>query len=155
MQKQQRSHKSGSRPEFRNPDKFQLLPFREWIRRNLPSGSDGFVCEDLDLVVRVFGEWFGQDSIGRFMLIELKFMGTRLGRAQRMTFGLVDRLLRAGDPDAKRYRGYFVLEYSDEDWDLAEFRVNGVGVTQEELFGFLLFMPNPKIEPFVFHEVSL
>ena len=25
-----------ARPTFRNPDKFQVLPFREWMRNNIP-----------------------------------------------------------------------------------------------------------------------
>jgi len=41
-----------NKPKFRHPDKFQVLPWREYIRQNLPSGAEGFVAEDLDLIIR-------------------------------------------------------------------------------------------------------
>ena len=41
-----------NKPKFRHPDKFQVLPWREYIRQNLPPGAEGFVAEDLDLIIR-------------------------------------------------------------------------------------------------------
>lgn len=125
------------RPTFRNPDKFQVLPFREWIRNNMPSGRDGFVAEDLDLVVRLYGPRFHTDATGKFMLIELKHGNTQPAIAQQKTFGLIDALLRKADPEQKRYLGYFVVNYDNEDWNVSTFRINGKPVTLYELKSFL------------------
>lgn len=94
---------------FRNPDKFQVLPLREYIRQEFPRGSDGLVAEDLDLVIRHFGSNYGTDAKGRLMLIEQKHAGYGIGTAQQKTFGLIDELLRRGDPDGQRYLGYYLL----------------------------------------------
>ena len=126
------------KPAFRNPDKFQLLPFREWCREHLPPGNEGIVIEDLDLLVRHFGAEHGTDAIGRFMLCELKFDTSMIGTAQRRTFGLLDGLLRAGDKDGDRYLGYYIINYDNEDWNRANFRVNGQVLIHEKFWGFLM-----------------
>lgn len=127
------------KPTFRNPDKFQILPFREWIRGNLPCGRDGYVVEDLDLVLRVFGKRYMTDGIGRFMFVELKFGDSFIGVAQKKTFGLIHGLLRVADPKGERYLGYFVVQYDNEDWELANFKINHQEITQEDFFKFLSF----------------
>lgn len=121
---------------FRNPDILQVLPFREWLREKMPSGRDGFVVEDLDLVVRWFGRNYGYDSRGAFMLMDLKFGSAQLGIAQEKTFGLMDGLLRQADPDFERYLGFFLIQYTDEDWDRAQFRINFKGVTHQQFMDF-------------------
>ena len=132
-------------PEFRHPDKVQLLLFREYLRQNMPSSSDGYVVEDLDLVIRAFQPsrpskfQFQTDDEGKFRLIELKYGNAWITNGQRRTFGLMDRLMRVGDPDRKRYLGYFVVQYSHEDWNLADFRINGKQVTRDVFHRFLLF----------------
>ena len=125
-----------AQPVFRNPDKFQILPFREWLRKNMPSGTDGFVVEDLDLVIRVYGPNFESDAEGKFILVELKYGMAWIGRAKKMTFGLIHRLLRETDSHRQRYLGFYVLNYDDEDWDKANFKVNGLILSKEELLDF-------------------
>jgi len=127
-------------PRFRNPDKLQVLPYRDWLWRNLPPGRSGYVVEDLDLVLRIYGPMYDSDADGRLMFVELKFGNTTINPAQRKTFGLIDNLMRRGDPDGRRYAGYFVLNYADEDWDVSSwFRVNGVSLTREQLIAFVQF----------------
>jgi len=126
-------------PEFRHPEKFQQLPSRDWIRKNMPSGDAGFVAEDLDLILRVYGNSFHTDNTGKFMLVEQKFGNSWIQHAQRMTFGLLDRLLRQADPEGARYAGFFILQFSDDDWDKAEFKINRQPVTREELLSFFAF----------------
>jgi len=123
-------------PTFRNPDKFQQLSFRDWFRKNKPSGKEGYVVEDLDLVLRIFGANFHTDATGKFILIELKFKNAWIGPAQKRTFSLINSLLRQGDPERKRYLGYYVVQYDNEDWDKASFRINRVKVTCEEFDKF-------------------
>ena len=135
------------KPKFRNPDKFQVLPFRKWLRNNLPEGTDGVVLEDVDLVSRIYGIRQGTDDWGKIMYIELKFGNTGLDTAKNWTFKLMDALARAGDPAAKKYRGYFLINYSNENWDIAKFKINGINVSKEELKSFFLFKPYPKILP--------
>lgn len=124
------------KPIFRNPDKLQVLPYREWLRHNMPNAGYGFVVEDLDLVVRWFGQNYGFDSTGAFMLIELKHGNSDLGIAQTKLWGLIDGMLRKADPEYKRYFGFYLIQYSCEDWDTALFRINHHAVTKEQFIGF-------------------
>jgi hypothetical protein len=103
----------------------------------MPSGSEGFVTEDLDLVVRLFGAKYNTDATGKFMLIELKHGNAQPAIAQQKTFGLIDSLLRKADPNKQRYLGYFILNYDNEDWNKANFRVNGKPYTLRQLTRFL------------------
>lgn len=124
-------------PRFRHPERFQLLKFREWIRRNKPAGWKGFTAEDLDLVIRVYGGDYGQDQSGCFALMELKYGRAGLGTSKRRLFGMIDALLRCADPEGHRYKGFFVVQYDDEDWDKANFTVNRRPLTREEFLEFL------------------
>jgi len=128
-----------AKPIFRNDDKFQRLPHRDWLREKQPHGNQGYVVEDLDLVLRVYGDNYEADGKGCFMLCELKFHPHSPGYAQRKTFGLVDELLRAADPDKRRYAGYFLIQYDNEDWDLSSFWVNGVSMERDEFLKFTSF----------------
>lgn len=110
-------------PIFEHPELFQVLPWREWIRRTMPGGVEGFVFEDLDLVVRRFGR---DDPLGRFMFVEMKYGTASLDTAQQWTFGLIDWLLRRADPKRIRYIGYYLLQYPDKDPEKCVFvLVNG------------------------------
>ena len=125
--------------EFRNGDKFQILPHREWIRKQLPPGRDGVVVEDLDLVLRVYGERFNTDATGKFMFVELKYGSALPGIAQKKTFGLIDDLLKKADPEGIRYKGYWVLQYTNENWDVSGFKLNNETITKANLVKFLMF----------------
>lgn len=113
---------------FRNPDLFQRLPLRDYLRGpGWPNGSDGFVVEDLDVVVRHFGNGFHTDAKGRLLLIEQKHPGHWIRTAQERTFGLFDELLRKADPERVRYLGYYVLQIAFDENNAPVFpvRVNG------------------------------
>lgn len=134
------------KPVFRHPNKFQVLPWREYIRENIPSGIQGFVYEDLDLVARRFSK---EDPIGKFMFIEIKYKDTMLGVAQTRTFGLIDRLLRSADPERKRYVGYYLMQYPDPDPNKCDhIRVNEQQLTMEEFKKWLRF--ELDIQPYKF-----
>lgn len=117
----------------------QLLKFREYIRSALPGfgNGNGFVALDLDLIVRTYGIQYDTDQSGRFALIELKFGYGDLTMAQKNTFGLITRLLRQADPHKKRFLGFFRVNYSHEDWEVASFRVNDMPITREQLHDLL------------------
>ncbi len=109
---------------FRNPDLFQVLPIREYLRRDpFLNGGQGFVLEDVDLVVRHYGANYGTDAKGKFMLIEMKHPGSFMGTAQYKTFGLIDELCRKSDPDRLRYIGFYVLNIAFDDSQLPIFPV--------------------------------
>lgn len=121
-----------SKPVFRNDDKFQVLKHRDWIRNNKPPGNEGYVVEDLDIVLRIYGTNYDTDSTGKFMLLELKFGRAYIDYAQRRTFGQINYMLRKADPGRVRYMGYFVVQYDNDDWDKSEFTINRVSVTRDE-----------------------
>lgn len=106
-----------------------------------PNGNEGYVVEDLDLLVRGYGLKFNTDSKGRFMLIELKYYPSDIGYAQKKTFGMVDEMLRAGDKvlngNSPRYLGYFVVQYDNEDWNLSRFWIDGKEVTKSGFDEFI------------------
>ena len=133
--------------KFRHPDVLQQLPFRDWIRQNLPGPKAGYVVEDLDLVIRVYGDNFSSDSTGKFMLIELKKHPANIGHAQWMTFGLIDRLLKSS-PEGYRYKGYYVIQYTVEHWDYSQFHVNGIHLPKDKFIGFLKFDIPPHVPDF-------
>ena len=134
------------RPTFRNPEHLQVLPEREWLRQQLPSGREGFIAEDLDLVVRAYGPRYGLDALGRFRLIELKRGNASLGTSKRMTFGLIDQGLRTG-ATAERYDGYYVVRTS-EAWDEAQvFNVNGIDLAHGQFRRWLQKADTEAIKP--------
>ena len=124
---------------FRNPDIYQELPFRQWIREYMPNGDKGFVAEDLDLVVRHFGEAFEMDGKGRFMLIEIKISRGMFKTAQAKTFSLIHELLRSADPHRERYIGFYVVHTTVEWPDAEHFTVNHKHkLTPREFRSFLM-----------------
>lgn len=89
-----------------------------WLSVYAPNGSEGLVLENVDLVVRHFGptkHFHDLDADGRYMLVEVKNIKegsvprAGFGMAQRRTFGLIDKDLRAGSQG--RYLGYWKLSY--------------------------------------------
>jgi len=126
-----------SKPIFRNPDKFQVLPWRDLLRDLLPPGREGIVVEDLDLVICRFGKREGRaySDDGKFLLMEVKYQNFRPNYAQRKVFGLIDRLLKKADPEKKHYIGYYVLHWWDDDHVKID---NGSDMTKEQLKEWLL-----------------
>ena len=141
------------KPEFERPDLLQRLPWRDWIRDEMPAGPEGWVAEDLDLIVR---RYTSSDPVGRFMLVELKYGEAGLGKAQFMTFGLMDGLLRTADPQGKRYLGYYLLNYPESEWEgCSGFRVNGIPLAIQGLKKWLameVILPAYRFPPLSFNE---
>ena len=110
------------------------------------------MSEDTDRIIRIFGskEFPNEDSIGRFMDIELKHMSTPyIGRAEVMTFGLRDALLRKGDPGRRRYLGFYLLALDNYDPRRAtKFTVNGTEISYETLLKWMRF--ELYLEPYQF-----
>jgi hypothetical protein len=107
------------KPRLRRPDIVKPDPHRDYLREHCPPGNEGFVAEDLDLVVRRFGTKFGTDADGQFALIEVKHGTAPLGPSKERTFKLIDDLLSAQDPWAERYLGMYLLRFfknGDEPW---------------------------------------
>lgn len=121
---------------------------RELLRgrgyRSMPSGPDGFIVEDLDLLLRWKGPRFNLDDAGRFRLIEVRRRGTNLDWAKEWTFGLIHFCLRAFKP---RYDGFYVVQHDNDDFDRATtFWVNGQELTADEFLNWCLepFSPIPS-----------
>jgi hypothetical protein len=137
------------RPEFLSGS-LQHFPYRDWIRENMPSGEEGFIAEDGDLVMRLYGPKYGLDEKGIIYLVELKHDNQKgessdFNGSQKRTYGLQDELMRAGDPTGKRYWGFYIIQYSEDDWNKASFKINYKPVSREE---FLKFWEDPRsIEP--------
>lgn len=118
----------------------RVWEFRELLRGRkhepMPAGTDGFVVEDLDLVLRWFGPHYGLDEWGRFRYVELKRAGYSINPAQRRTFGLSHCIL-SERPD--RYDGFYVVCHSDDDHNEATtYTVNGQPLTCGEFLGWVL-----------------
>ena len=107
-----------SPPRWRGTDPHKVLdPLREMIRNECPRGNEGFVAEDLDLILKYFGVNYGLDDYGRIRFIEVKHGEAILGYAQSKTFTLIDMLMRAGDEALVKagvlsescYDGFFIV----------------------------------------------
>ncbi len=105
------------KPKFRNPDKLQVLPYREWMRLNLPTGKQGMVVEDLDAVPLLFGGLVGRgyNDHGKFMLVEIKSTGFGMTYPQKRLFGMMDTLFRFADPHGRYYMGCFLIWWNNQD----------------------------------------
>jgi hypothetical protein len=90
----------------------------------------------LDLVIRWFGQRYGFDATGTFMLLELKYGNASLGVPQEKLWRLIDGLLRRADPCQERYFGFYLVQYSDNDWDKASFRINYRPVSRIQFIEF-------------------
>lgn len=103
-------------PTFRNPDKYQVLKWRDWGRKNLPTASNGMVLEDLDLVALTYGALVQRpnNADGKFRLIEIKEAHGEMGYAQKRVFGLMHKLFRQADPQREYYDGFYLVRWNDD-----------------------------------------
>jgi hypothetical protein len=121
-----------------------LATFKQkaYVSSLLPKGSEGYVLEDIDLIVV---RWNPSDRLGTFKLFEFKSDNYyKLDKAQYLAHGLIDRMLRTTqESDRYRYEGYYLVRpYNDG------FLVNGWLLTKDELQTFLL--GKLKVEPYIF-----
>lgn len=124
-----------SKPVFRNPDLFEVLDYREWIRKNIDVGSKGYTVEDVDLVMLHFGNVLHrrQSQDGRLIICEIKQHGAKMGYAQKRMYQLIDRLLQAADPNMMHYQGFYVIN-----WDMPNnLLINGIIIDTNILKDFL------------------
>lgn len=84
--------------------------FRRDLRAYGPKSRDGFVVEDLDLILRRYSK---KDGKGRFYLAEVKKRGSKVNMAQRKTFGLIGEVLVRGDPHRRHYMGFALVEWAE------------------------------------------
>jgi len=124
-----------SKPVFRNPDKYQVLEWREWMREKLPNGRGGMVVEDLDLVPLLFGTLINRpyDADGKFMFVEIKTAIGKMGYAQQRVFSLIHRLLRKADPQQDFYIGFYLVRWNGKFPE----SVNGIRVTENDFVEFM------------------
>lgn len=110
---------------FRNPDKVQQLPFRDYIREHCPGASAGLSVLDLDLVPLLFGQMVNRpkNADGKFMLVEIKSDRAALNYAQQRLLTMMHRLLRKADPEGLHYIGTYLLQWDTETNSPA--RING------------------------------
>lgn len=119
------------------------LPLRWFIRERCPGPADGLIVEDLDLVLRSTVT----SDVGRFRLVEHKYGAAPLGTSKKMTFGLMDALLRVADPAGDYYDGWYVLRtrppepaedvtYLD---GVDSFQVNAARLTRDEFIDWASF----------------
>jgi hypothetical protein len=122
-------------PKWRG-DEADLCPRRQYIRDNCPEGEQGFVAEDVDLLLRYFGPR-GIDPWGKMKLIEFKVANGVFMTAQQRTFGLLDRILKTSC-EAERYLGFYLVYTETELWDdLDVFTVNGWDLTKQQFNSWL------------------
>ena len=103
------------KPVFRNPDKVQVLTWREWMREELPAPREGMVIEDLDLLVLRFGslECRNYKDDGKFLLAEVKIKDAQINYAQQRVWKLLHTLLRKSDTNQSYYQGFYLIQWFD------------------------------------------
>ena len=104
----------------------------------MPDGWAGYVVEDLDMaILRVYGPNYNTDSSGKLMMMETKYRFAQMDTAQIRTFRTMHRLMRLGDPNRKRYLGFYVVQYTEQNWWHSDFTVNACPLTREQFHRFL------------------
>jgi hypothetical protein len=107
-------------------------PRREYIRKNAPSGSEGFTAEDLDLIITHFGPNYESDEFGRIRLIEIKTGNETMNKSQKYTLALLDRMCRTSR-ESFRYQGFFLVWAPTKNWEDEQIiTVNGYDLTQKQ-----------------------
>lgn len=134
----------------------RVFELRELLRGRkhepMPSGRDGFVVEDLDLVLRWFGPRYDLDEWGRFRYVEVKRQGYDLDASQSRTFGLSHSLL-CERPD--RYDGFYLVTHSDDEHaETTTYTVNGHQLTCNQFLTWVL-RPKSTIPPRRRHEIPV
>lgn len=110
-----RARSDGS-PIWHGLDGKERDPVRSLVRVWCPSASEGVVIEDLDLIVRYYGPRYGLDAAGAFALVEFKH-SRRLGVSggQERTFGVLHRVLSQSPESDRRYLGFFVVSWMEDE----------------------------------------
>lgn len=145
---------------FRNPQGAKVYPIRDFLGASMPSGNAGFVIEDLDwnvvapeeaqlLVVRRYGECYGLDATGEFLLAEFKHrpdLGTWLDEAQKRTFGLIEEQCRYGDitraerDEPRRFCGFYIVAYNEaQPGPTTRWRIRRIGGERTKEMGWAEF----------------
>jgi hypothetical protein len=90
-------------------------PFREWMRRDFPPASDGFVPIDIDNAIRCYGKKFGLDGDGDLLLIEKKEQKGVMTPGEQRVYTWLDKALKSS-VYADRWRGCHLLhiQYTQE-----------------------------------------
>lgn len=128
---------------WRGPDA-QRLSYRDFMRDHMPSGRDGLVIVDLDLVTRHHGALFSTDRAGILTCMEFKHDGYDMTWGQKWTFGPIDAALRTQMAD--RYRGFYLVQYEDE-----PFEVTSINYRPSDNDEFLKWMRlEVELAPYVF-----
>lgn len=129
-----------NKPHFRNPDLYERLPWRNWLRNELegipfPQQPSHINVQDIDMVTTIYGDCIGrhlyEDGIVR--LFEIKQLHGQMGYGQMRLLSILDRLLRRGDPDGENYGGFYFLH-----WQPPTCRLNGHKLSMDDLAKFML-----------------
>lgn len=104
-----------TRPTIRHRHLLDAIgPVRDLMRNEFPTGGQGMVIEDLDMIMRVYGHEFGTDQKGRFAMLEFKLGMREMDDAQRNSFSLIDESVRTGC-NADRYEGFWLINFTTDD----------------------------------------
>ena len=129
------------KPYLRHPNFVQELPWRRWLRNGLeglpfPQQPVNINVQDIDLVTTLYGDCIGRDlyADGIIRLFEIKQMTGKMSYGQMRLFSMMDRMLRAGDPEGKNYGGFYFLHWEPPD----RCKLNGRRMTMDELAQFML-----------------
>ena len=88
--------------------------------------------------------WSNNDRLGRFKLLEFKENQHYLDKAQRLTFGLIDKMLKSSD-ESYRYEGFYLINIVDNK-NNSVILINNTSVSIDYFRAFLL----DKVEPYRF-----
>jgi len=105
---------------------------------------DDYVLSNIDLILYKF-DHNRKNELGTFKLLEFKDLRyNRLRKAQELTFGLIDRMLRSSS-ESYRYEGFYLARI---DIDNRIFIVNDRILSEDEFKSFL--QGELQIEPYKF-----
>lgn len=109
------------------------LGFSQWVRKNLPDSSTGFVVSDLDFILY-------NDKNKTLLFLEVKTHGAKQRPWQASLFRLIDQMVSASASQfGIEYKGYHLLTLSSTTPEEGTILLDGQVITREELIFYLSF----------------
>ena len=107
------------------------LSLSQWIRKNLPDSSTGYLVSDLDFILY-------DKTNKRIMLIEAKTRNAAPRKWQSELFNLIDKMMRISAPEVGiEYKGWHLIQLESLDPSKGKIYLDGHEIDEQDLIFYL------------------
>lgn len=111
-----RPEKTGIRP----------LDFSNWVRRNLPDSSTGYMVTDLDFILSNY-------RTKKIMMLEIKTRRSRMPEFQRRLFADIDRWIKQGIDGGWQFLGFHLLVFENNSFEDGRAWFDNIEISEADL----------------------